>query len=143
MKALILSFILVSTNAFAIDLCEYQDWGELLRGLDKANIHQFKEADIRNLGQKEIKLIHKTVMETEWSTEYTEEEAVEEFLEMYEGRIGDLAGEITYYRAGNKTLIGVIYYPGDNVYGAYWFEKNGKYELIAHVDDSSIVCRKN
>lgn len=141
MKALVLSLFLVSANALAIDFCDYQDWGDLLRGLDSANIQQFEEADIRNLSQKEIKLIHKTVLETEWSTQYTEEEALEEFLEMREGRIGDLAGEISYYRLGNKTLIEVIYYPGDNVYGAYWLEKNGKYELVVHIDDSSVVCR--
>lgn len=142
MKALILSLLFVTTNAFAFDVCDYEDWGDLLRGMDSSNIRQFKQADIKNLSQKEIKLIHKTVQETEWSTEYTEEEAVEEFLEMYEGRIGELAGEISYYRFGSKTLISVIYYPGDNVYGAYWVEKNGKHELLAHIDDSSVVCKK-
>ena len=141
MKAFLISFLLLTTNAFAVNVCDYDDWSLLLQGFHKNNIHPVKHADVKNLSHKEIKLIHQTVVQTEWSGHYTEQEALEEFLEMWDGEIGELAGEISYYRMNGNNMISVIYYPGDNVYGAYWFEKNGKYELIAHVDDSSVVCK--
>ncbi len=143
MKAFILSLLLTTTHAFAFNVCDYDDWGVLLQEMHRSNIHPMKYADVRNLSQKELKLIHKTIQQTEWSTDYTEQEALEEFLEMWEGRVGELAGEISYYHLNGKILISVIYYPGDNVYGAYWYEKNGRFELVAHIDDSSIVCKNN
>ncbi|HXH74665.1 MAG TPA: hypothetical protein VNJ08_06845 [Bacteriovoracaceae bacterium] len=130
MKTLIAIFtILLTTQAFAFDLCAFQETSELNLEILKAsqNPKRFTFA--------EKNLIHRTIALQSMYEGISKAEALVLFKE------GSSDGEITYFQMGDKQMILVHYWPGDNEYGAFYqIKPTGTAKLIARVGDSFISC---
>lgn len=141
MKAFILAALFITTNALAFDFCAYDDVVYLYQDMHKANIEAYKESNHRSgFSNAEKELIRQTVLLDIWQDNFTIEEALEVFLDMWETRVGDLAGAIDYFNIDGEEIVHVFYYPGDNEYGAFWKNENGKFTLLVEIEDSSVIC---
>lgn len=142
MKSLLIA-LFITSNAFAFNICDYDDAAYLYRAMHAAKITPYLESTHKSgFNKSEKKLIHQTLILEEWQNHYNEAEAMEAFLDMWEGRIGDLAGAIDYFKINGDKIVHVYYYPGDNEYGAFWVDKNGQFKLVARIEDSSVICNE-
>lgn len=143
MKFLLALMLVVSTNAFAVDICSYMDTQEVNVALKAQDI---KPVLVSNNHKKfttvEKKLIHKTVTLQGWMKDISLRESLKVFGD-FDGRSqGSDAGEILYYNIEGKQLILVHYWPGENEYGAYYsVNGNGSIKLIAEITDGFISCK--
>lgn len=68
-------------------------------------------------------------------------EALELFADKSEYReIGYNAGSIFYTKFKNSVLAKVVYYPGDNEYGAIFEIKGTQFKKITAINDGDLVC---
>ncbi len=88
----------------------------------------------------EKKMIRKVVALQSYLSAVTEAEALDAFGDYYNGKLGGNAGEITYYKVGNKAIALVHYWPGDNQYGAYVEVVGSKILIHAEIGDGDIYC---
>lgn len=133
MKTLIAILFIFSFNAFAVDICKFEETFEFHDALKASKIKTLRIAkDHKKYTSVEKQLIHKTVTRQDWLKGNSAEQSLEEF--------GD--GEIRYYNIEGRQFILVHYWPGDNEYGAYFMvNKNGSFKLVAEIGDSFISCK--
>lgn len=142
MKTLILTFLMLTTSAFAQNICDFQETWDFKEALEANGIKPLKTSG--NHGRftfMEKDMIHLTITLQGWLNGLSQEEALATFADMYNGKIGSNAGEIVYYNINGKKYALVHYWPGDNEYGGFFEVKNRSYKLIAEINDSFIECR--
>lgn len=133
MKFALLIALFVTTNAFATDICKFQETWEWKEAVEAEGAKPVRIAkNSKKFTSVEKHLVHKTVTLQEWLKELSLGEAVTEFAD----------GEIEYYNINGQQVILVHYWPGDNEYGAFFkINKNGSFKLLANVSDSFIECK--
>lgn len=142
MKSLILTFLFLTTSAFAQDICSFQETWEFKEALTAKGIKPTKKStNHKRFTFIEKDMIHLTVTLQGWLNGVSREEALDNFNDMYEGQSGSLAGEIVYYTINGKKYALVHYWPGENEYGGFFEVKDRSYKLIAEISDSFIECR--
>lgn len=143
MKSFLIAALLVTTNAFAFNFCDYQDVAELQQDLYQANIHSYKTSTHQTgFSNDEKKIIHATIILQDWQSDYTETAAMNAFLDMWQGRVGSLAGSLEYYLIDGRKIVHAQYFPGDNEYGAFWVLNKKGPKLLAVIEDSEVYCKK-
>ena len=143
MKSFLIAALLVTTNAFAINICDYKDVAELYQDMEQANIQSYKSSTHQTgFTNDEKKLIHATIVLQSWRSDYTQTAALNAFLDMWEGRVGSLAGSLEYYVIGGQNIVHAQYFPGDNEYGAFWVVNKKAPQLLAVIEDGEIYCQK-
>lgn len=142
MKFLFALMFLISTSAFAQNICEYQETFDFVEALKSQGVNKArKSTNHKRFTFVEKSMIHLTVTLQGWLGGLSRDEALENFADMYNGEMGSNAGEIVYYNYNGKSYALVHYWPGDNEFGAF-FEMTGKaYKLVAEINDSFIECR--
>lgn len=140
---LFIALLFIVTNAFAADICKFEETWEFEEALKAEKIKPVRVAkNHKKFTSVEKQLIHKTVTGQDWLKNNSMEESLEAFGDFYNGRQGSNAGEIKYYNIEGKQFILVHYWPGDNEYGAYFMlNRNGSYKRIADIGDSFITCK--
>lgn len=139
MKALIVALLLVTTQAFANEtICSA---GETWEIFETVKAHKVSKNHAK-FTFSEKQMIHLTITLQDYLKGSSKEEALEQFADMYEGKIGSNAGEIKYFRIEGKEFALVHYWPGDNEYGAIFeLKRNNAFKLVAEVGDSFIACK--
>lgn len=135
--ATLLFFFILANSAFAAKC------GPEVKAIESDSPSVIHLRTAKNHGQwtaTEKKMIHKTVTRQEWLAKHSEAQAVEEFGDYYRGEIGSNAGEINYLKIGKKIIAQVIYWPGDNAYGAYVELAGTKVIVLAEIHDGDIYC---
>lgn len=140
---LFLALLFITTNAFAINICKFEETSDFKDELEERGIRPARVSkNHKKFTSVEKQLIHRTVTLQSWLKNSTMKEALESFGDYYEGQQGSNAGEIEYYNIEGKQYILVHYWPGDNEYGAYYaINKNGSFKLVAEINDSFIECK--
>lgn len=143
MKSILLMALLMTSQAFAMSVCDYSDTAEFRNALEASEITPVRVAkNHRKFTSVEKQLIHKTVTLQSWLQNISAKESLETFGDYSQGRRGVNAGEIAYYNVDGKQLILVHYWPGENEYGAFYrLNKNGSFKLLAEVTDGYIFCK--
>lgn len=142
MKIILILSFLISSQVFAADICQFQETWEFTEALEAEGIkHSKRSKNHKRFTFVEKEMIHLTITLQDWLKGVSRAEALENFADLFEGRIGMNAGEILYYSIEGKTYALVHYWPGDNEYGAFYEMKNKAYRLIAEINDSFIECR--
>lgn len=143
MKFLLTLALLITTNAFAIDLCSFEETWQFDEALEAQGIKPLKvSANHKTFTNVEKQLIYTAVIQQGWLSKSTMREALNTFGDFYEaGRQGENKGEIQYFNIKGQKLAIVHYWPGDNEYGAVFKHVNGQYFMIATIDDSFITCK--
>lgn len=139
MKFFLITLLFI-TNAFATDICDYNETWEFEEALEQNGIKPYKKTiNLIKLTFVEKQMIHLTV--TQAVGVVTREEALEIFGDYYKGKEGFNAGEIIYYKIKGKEYALVHSWPGDNEVGAYFEMKGSAYKQIAVISDSFIDCK--
>lgn len=141
MKLLIALAFFITTNAFAVEICSFEETWQVDEALETLKIKPIKTSkNFKRYTFAEKEMIHLTVTLQDWQRGLSRQEALETFADFWEGKPGSNGGEIVYYNINGKTIVLVHYWPGDNEYGAYYELKNGAHKLIAEIGDSFISC---
>lgn len=127
MKLLLAFVLLVTTNAFAVDLCSFEETWQFNEALSPVHVSD----DHKAFNDHEKRLIHTIIGEQRWWAGAD----LEESLYIFRG------GEIKYFNLKNQKLVLVHFWPGDNEYGAFFTHVNGQYYLVAKIEDGSIICK--
>lgn len=136
MKSLITLLLLTSFNAFAADICAFEETWEFHEALEAEGVKAVKTSkNSKRFTFVEKQMIHLTVAQQDWLKGISKEEAWESFSE------GSSDGEVLYYKLDGKDYALVHYWPGDNEFGAFYEMKNGAYRIIATIDDAFITCK--
>jgi hypothetical protein len=143
MKLLFSLLILVSFNAYAVDICSFEETSNFTDSMSLQNIKPVRTAkNHKKFTSVEKHLIHKMVNLEDYRTTRTIQESLEEFGDYYDGKMGSNAGEVVYYNFEGQQIILVHYWPGDNEVGAFFsINRNGSFKLLATVSDSFISCK--
>ncbi|WP_408097983.1 hypothetical protein ACJVC5_03395 [Peredibacter sp. HCB2-198] len=142
MKFLLALALLVTTNAFAIDLCSFEQTWELDEALESMNVRPLKVSDNhKSFTNVEKQLIYTTVIQQDWRAGVSMKEALEIFGDYYDGKLGSNSGEIKYFNVKGQKFAIVHYWPGDNEYGAIFKHINNQFHLIASIGDGEISCK--
>ncbi len=142
MKFLLAVALFITTNAFAVDVCSFQETSDFRDALEARNIKSTKKStNPKRFTFIEKQMVHLTITLESWLSGSTKEEAIEIFGDYHDGKKGFNAGEILYYEIEGKQMALVHYWPGENEYGAFFELKNGAYKLLAEVTDSFITCK--
>lgn len=132
MKIILALAIFVTTNAFAVDLCSFEETWQLDEALETQRVRPVYVADNRQaFTNVEKRLIYTAVVQQGWRAG----SSMKKTLEIFEG------GEIQYFNIKGQKLALVHYWPGDNEYGAFFSHVNGQYYLVAKIEDGSIICK--
>jgi hypothetical protein len=137
MKFIILLATLLSTQAFAFDMCSFHSTGHFIDVLESKGIsHSRVSEDHNRFTFNEKKMIHLTITFQDWLQGASLDEALKVFGENY--------GEIIYYKVEGRTIALVHYFPGDNEYGAFYEVRGrGAFKFLAQVQDGDIYCQEN
>lgn len=142
MKFLLALALLVTTNAFAIDLCSFEQTWELDEALESMNVRPLKVSDNhKSFTNVEKQLIYTAVIQQDWRAGVSMREALEIFGDYYDGKLGSNSGEIKYFNAKGQKFAIVHYWPGDNEYGAIFKHINNQFHLVASIGDGEISCK--
>lgn len=142
MKLLLTLALFITTNAFAVNLCSFEETWQFNEALEAQRIKPIRISKNHNrFTFAEKQMIHRTVTLQSWLKGSSKEEAMEIFAATFNGRPGENAGEIVYLNVNGKEIAVVHYWPGDNEYGAYYEIRNGAFRLIAEIGDSFISCK--
>jgi hypothetical protein len=144
MKSFILLSLFLVTNAFAVDVCSFEETWQFDKAMKAQKIRPVRTVkDHQQFTSMEKKLIHRTVTLQTYTRDNSLAQSLEDFTDlMTDGTRGANAGKIVYYNFEGKQLILVHYWPGDNEYGAFYsINKNGSLKLVARVNDSFIECK--
>lgn len=133
MKFLIVIALTFTTQAFAANICNFQETWEFKEALKAEEIKATKiSKNHKRFTFNEKRMIHLALTLQDWLSGISREEALEMFSP---------EGEIEYYSIGERTYALVHYWPGDNEYGAFFEVINGCYRLVAYIGDSFIECK--
>ena len=143
MKYILLAVLMITTNAFAVNVCDFNETSDFRRSLESEGVAPVRVAkNHRRFTSVEKQLIHKTVTLQSWLENISAKESLDTFGDYIGGRRGANAGEISYYNLDGEQLILVHYWPGENEYGAFYrLNKNGSFKLLAEINDSYIFCK--
>lgn len=142
MKFLLSLALLVTTNAFAIDLCSFEQTWELDEALESMNVRPLKVSDNHKaFTNVEKQLIYTAVVQQDWRSGVSMNEALQIFGDYYDGKLGSNRGEIQYFNVKGQKFVIVHYWPGDNEYGAIFKHVNNNFHLIASIGDGEISCK--
>lgn len=142
MKLLLTLALFITTNAFAVNLCSFEETWQFNEALEAQRIKPIRiSKNHSRFTFAEKQMIHRTVTLQDWLKGTSKAEAMEIFAAMFNGQPGENAGEIVYLNVHGKEIAVVHYWPGDNEYGAYYEMKNGAFRLIAEIGDSFITCK--
>lgn len=142
MKLLISFLLLLSANAKAVDICSFEETWNFVEALETDGIKAHKTSkNHKRFTFVEKQMIHFMVTQQSWMEGISREEALENFGDFYNGKMGFNAGEIVYYQIDGKEIALVHYWPGDNEVGAFFEMRNGAYKIIATVSDAWISCK--
>lgn len=142
MKLILSLFVLFTFNAFALDICSFEDTMALQDAVQAGKLRQIKSSKQHHqFTALEQGMIHAMITATFEAMPMSQ--ALEEFADMYDGKIGTNAGEIEYYADGTSHLVMVRYWPGDTEVGAFFsVARDGSFKLLATIDDQWISCNK-
>ena len=121
MKLLIGLLTLVSLNALALDVCQFQETIDLEESLETDGIFP-RHVSLKKLDAFERKLFSEMLGVDSFCPEDVQD------------------GGIKYYKLDGEELIVVHHYPGDNEVGFIYRKKNGKLSLLAAINDAYIEC---
>jgi hypothetical protein len=140
MKTIALMFMLVTTQAFASEVCKFEETVNFTEAYKEIR----RSEDLNKFTVLEKKMIHQAVGLQRWREDLTQEQALLDFMDIRENETlpGSLAGAIVYYSVKGKTIALVSHYPGDNEYGAFFEVKGSSFRVIAEIGDSFIECSK-
>ena len=142
MKIILILAFFISFQSFAADICNFQETWEFTEALKEEGIKPLKRSkNHKRFTFVEKEMIHLTITLQYWLKGASRDEALENFADLYDGKMGSNAGEILYYSIEGKTYALVHYWPGDNEVGAFYEMKGRAYRLIAEISDSFIECR--
>lgn len=137
MKLATLVFFFLFTQAFAATCKD-------LEGiyLSEEDISVFKTSETHGkFSPMEQRMIKEAVEADGFYPNITMKEALELFADKSSYRdIGYNAGSIFYTRFKNTVLAKVVYYPGDNEYGAIFEIKGARFRMITAINDGDLVC---
>lgn len=136
MKLLLTLAFLITTNAFAVDICSETSTWDFAEALKAEGIRPSKIAkNHRRFTFTEKQMIHLTVTLQDYLNGTSRDEALAIFEDASD------AGEIKYYTIQGKQYALVHYWPGDNEYGAYFALTRNSFKLIASIEDGDIYCK--
>lgn len=143
MKTLLTLLTLISFNAFAVDICSFEETSNFTDALTAQNIRPTRVAkNHKKFNSIEKQLIQKMINDQGYHGTLSIAQALEEFGDYYDRKQGSNAGEVVYYNLDGKQVILVHYWPGDNEVGAFFsINKNGSFKFVANVSDSFISCK--
>ncbi len=142
MKILLAVALFITTNAFAVDLCSFQETSDFNKAIETLKIKPVKKStNPKRFTFIEKQMVHLTITLQGWLSGSTKEESIEIFGDYHGGKKGFNAGEILYYEIAGKQIAVVHYWPGENEFGAFFEIKNGSYKLLADISDSFITCK--
>lgn len=143
MKYILLAVLMIATNAFAVNVCDFNETSDFRRSLEAQGVTPVRVAkNHRKFTSVEKQLIYKTVTLQSWLQNISAKESLETFGDYIDGRRGANAGEISYYNLDGEQFILVHYWPGENEYGAFYrLNKNGSFKILAEINDSYIFCK--
>lgn len=142
MKLILLLAVLLSSQAFAANLCHFQETWEYVEALEAEGIKQTRTSrNHKRFTFLEKRMIHLAMTQDSYNKGVSQDEALILFGDYYNGRMGSNAGEIKYFQVKGAEIAIVHYWPGDNEYGAIFVVKNGSYRLLASLSDSFIECK--
>lgn len=133
MKFALLLALFITTNVFAVDICQFEETSDFRDSIESQGLKAVKlTTNSKKFTSVEKHLVHKTVTLQDYLKDLSQVEAVQEFAD----------GEIEYFNFEGNKIILVHYWPGDNEYGAFFkINKNGSFKLLATVSDSFIECK--
>jgi hypothetical protein len=136
MKFLIILALTLTTQAFAVDICQFNETWDFKQALISEGYKPTKTSkNHKRFTFIEKQMIHLTITLQDWLKGSSRDEALEMF-----GQDGE-DGQVVYYVIGEKKYALVHYWPGDNEYGAFFELKNSTYRLVAYIGDSFIECK--
>lgn len=146
-KILLLGALFIAHQAFALDICKFEDTTELYDLIEAKKVVQLRESDDHKKFTKlEKKLIHSSIKAEGYHGDINEAQALRIFGDYYDENdteLGSNAGSIAYLKAGNYQFVYVRYWPGDNEVGAFFeTKKTGEFKMIATVSDQWITCTR-
>ena len=144
MKYLLTLALFIATNAFAHEVCSYEETYEFFDAIEARGLKPIKTSkNHKRFTFVEKQMIHLTVTQQDYLAGSTKEESLEIFGDYYNGSQGSNAGLIKYYEVDGQKLAYVHYFPGDNEYGAFFeISNNGSFKLFASVNDGGIICKE-
>ena len=140
MKSLIFVFLFVSSQVFALDLCQLRDTYEFDQVVQFERLQTIRTVS-NNFSGLEKRMIHQAVRLQAWQVGIPMDESLRAFGDYYDGYRGPNPGEIVYYQLKGQKLALVHYFPGENEYGAFFIVGNGTTKMVARIDDSEISCQ--
>lgn len=139
MKYFVLLSLMISSNVFALDLCQLRDTHDFEVAVKAERIKP-----IRSIAQSfstfEKQMIHQAVTLQNWQRGISPSNSLRAFRDIYDGYQGLNPGEIVYYQVKGQKLALVHYWPGENEYGAFFMVSSGSSKMIARIDDGDISC---
>ena len=139
MKFLLLVSLFVSSQVFALDLCQLRDTYEFDQVVQFERVPTIRSVS-KNYSALEKRMIHQALRLQSWQTRMPMEASLRAFGDVYDGYQGTNPGEIVYYQVQGQKLALVHYFPGENEYGAFYLVGNGKTKMVARIDDGEISC---
>lgn len=139
MKFLVLVSLFVSSQVFALDLCQLRDTYEFDEAVRFARLKPTRSIS-SNFSPLEKRMIHHAVTLQPSRSRLNQDAALRAFGDIFDGYRGPNPGEIIYYQVNGQKLALVHYWPGENEYGAFFFVGTGTSKIVARIDDSDISC---
>lgn len=139
MKFLLLVSLLMSSQVFALDLCQLRDTYEFDQVVQFERLPTIRAVS-KNYSGLEKRMIHQALRLQSWQVRMPMDESLRAFGDVYDGYRGPNPGEIVYYQVQGQKLALVHYFPGENEYGAFFIVGNGTTKMVARIDDSEISC---
>ncbi|WPU65009.1 hypothetical protein [Peredibacter starrii] len=139
MKFLLLVSWFVSSQVFALDLCQLRDTYEFDQVVQFERLPTIRTVS-KNFSDLEKRMIHQALKLQPWQRGIRMDESLRAFGDLFDGYRGPNPGEIVYYQVKGQKLALVHYFPGENEYGAFFLVGNGTTKMVARVDDSEISC---
>lgn len=142
MKIFLLALSILSTQAFAFEVCSLTDTGALNDAVSAGEMQHLRTVEAgSNYETIEKNLITETMLAQDFGVvDQVSAILLFEDRELDETTTGGHAGSIEYYLAGQRKFVMVHFYPGDNEYGSL-FELRGRAVLpLATIGDGEINC---
>lgn len=139
MKYFVLLSLMISSNVFALDLCQLRDTHDFEVAVKAERIKPIRSI-AQNFSSLEKLMIHQAVTLQSWQRGISSQNSLRAFQDIYDGYQGLNPGEIVYYQVRGQKLALVHYWPGENEYGAFFMVGGNSSKMIARVDDGDISC---
>ena len=138
MKLATLVFFFLFTQAFAAT-CEDLEY---IYESEETTVKPFRVADTHGkFSALEQQMIKVAVESDGYYRDLSIKEALEIFADKNQWHdVGYNSGSIFYSRYKGAVLAKVVYYPGDNEYGAIFQVRSGSFKKLAEVHDGDLGC---